>query len=241
MITEVCAPSLLSAVNAGKAGAHRVELCSELVLGGVTPSYALIKKVVELLDIPVYVLIRPRSGGFTYSREELEVMRNDVAMCADLGCAGVVCGVLKKDHRIDTVATAGLMEAAGEMDFTFHRAFDWVPDQEEGIERLLQIGCSRVLTSGARPTAEEGLDALVTLERKYGDEIIVMPGGGVTERNIGKFKTRGFREIHFSATRLQHQSLPLPKISFYPKSLPDEREIYVSDPAVIKRMVNLVK
>ena len=241
MLTEICAPSLISAVNALKGGAHRIELCSELVLGGVTPSYGLIEKAVELLDIPVYVLIRPRSGVFTYSKEELQVMRKDIEVCARLGCAGVVSGVLKDDHRIDTIATAGLIEAAGDMDFTFHRAFDWVPDQEEGIERLLQIGWSRVLSSGGRPSADEGLDALVTLDRKYGGDIIVMPGGGINERNIGKFKRAGFREIHFSATRLQPQALPVPKISFFPESLPDEREVYVSDPEIIKRMVNMVK
>lgn len=241
MITEVCAPSFLSAVNAGNSGASRVELCAELVLGGVTPSYALIKNVVETIDIPVYVLIRPRSGGFTYSEMELKLMRDDVAMCAILGCAGVVSGVLKNDHTIDAVATAGLIEAAGEMDFTFHRAFDWVPDMEEGIERLLQIGCSRVLTSGGSRTAEEGFDTLVTLDRAYGDDIVVMPGGGVNERNISRFKAAGFSEVHFSATKVQQQSLPLPNVSFFPPTMPDERGVYVSDPEIIKRMVDMVK
>lgn len=241
MITEVCAPSLLSAKNAGVSGANRIELCSELILGGVTPSYALIKKTVEILDIPVYVLIRPRSGGFTYSKDELDLMRDDIAMCASLGCAGVVSGVLKSDHTIDMIATASLIEVAGEMDFTFHRAFDWVPDQEEGIERLMQVGCPRVLTSGGCPTAEEGLDRLVALDRKYGDDIAVMPGGGINEGNIGLFKKEGFSEVHFSATRIQQQDLPLPNISFYPGSLPDERSVYVSDPEVIRRMTNLVK
>lgn len=241
MIAEVCTPSLMSAVNAGRSGAHRIELCSELVLGGITPSYALIRNVVEQLDIPVYVLIRPRSGGFTYSEEELKVMRDDVLMCARLGCAGVVSGVLREDHKVDMNATARLIEAAGEMDFTFHRAFDWVPDLEEGLENLIRIGCPRVLSSGSQPTAEEGLDVLIDLDRKYCDDIVVMPGGGLNEANIWKFRSAGFAEVHFSATRIQQRSLPVPKISFYPQSLPDERGVYVSDPSVIERMVSMVK
>lgn len=241
MITEICTASFDSAMNAGNAGGDRIELCSELLLGGVTPSYGLVKKVLEQLQLPVYVLVRPRSGNFTYSREELDIMREDIAVFAELGCAGIVSGVLKKDHRVDTLATAVLKEAAGDLDFTFHRAFDWVPDQEEAVEQLLQIGCKRILSSGGGRNVDEGFERLVTLNRKYGDRLTLMPGGGVNESNISRFKMAGFREIHFSASGATDSGLPRPRISFYPEQLPDERKVYVSDPEVIKRMVKMVK
>ncbi|TRZ46378.1 copper homeostasis protein CutC [Robertkochia solimangrovi] len=241
MRTEICASSLRSAINAAEAGADRIELCSELLLGGVTPSYGMIREVVRKIDIPVYVLIRPRSGNFTYTAEELEIMRNDIRMCAELGCKGVVSGVLKKDHTIDSVATAGLMEAAGEMDFTFHRGFDWTPDQKDAATRLVNIGCKRVLSSGGMPSAHEGIDRLIFLDRIFMDTLTIMPGGGINERNIGAFKKAGFREIHFSASVMHRSDEAKPAISFMPQSLPDDQTFYFSDKEKIKRMVNLVK
>lgn len=241
MVTEVCVSSLASAVNAERSGADRIELCSELLLGGVTPSYGLIKEVIGHLTIPVYVLIRPRSGSFTFSDEELRIMQQDIALCAELGCAGIVSGALSSDHSIDLNATASLIRAAGELDFTFHRAFDWAFDQEKAVEQLLQLGCFRVLSSGGCAKAIQGLENLKALHDKYGQEMTLMPGGGVNESNIRTFKKAGFREIHFSASRTQLQELPPPKISFFPETLPDERNKTLSDPEVIKSMVNLVK
>ena len=121
MIFEVCASSFESAKNAQIAGAQRIELCSELGVGGITPSYGLITKVMEELSILNCVLIRPRSGDFTYSDEEFDIMLRDIKFCKELDCEGVVTGVLHKDGEIDIERTKRLMEAAGSMDFIYHR------------------------------------------------------------------------------------------------------------------------
>jgi copper homeostasis protein len=123
MILEICANSYQSAVNANIAGAHRIELCSEISVGGTTPSYGLLKKVMADIDIPVHVLIRPRSGNFTYSDIEFDIMKENIRICKDLGCAGIVSGVLHEDNSIDIKRTSELIELSKPMSFTFHRAF----------------------------------------------------------------------------------------------------------------------
>lgn len=239
MITEICAFSFDSARNARDAGADRIELCTELFTGGLTPSFGLLQKVVKELDIPVYVLIRPRSGNFSYSVEELDTMLRDIQMCNELGCAGVVSGVLKKNHTVDTVATASLMEAAGDMDFTFHRAFDWVGNREEAAERLIHLGCKRILTSGGMSSAVAGLDNLLSLQRRFGQDLVVMPGGGVRTSNIGQFKEHGFREIHFSGSHAKRINIPQAPVSFMPERIPADDEVFVSDLLLLKEMISL--
>ena len=124
MTLEVCAHSFESALAAQKAGAHRIELCNELSLGGITPSYGLLEKVMSELTIPVFVLIRPRSGNFAYSPAEVTIMLKDIALCKEMGVQGIVCGALTEDHHIDEIITQALVEASRGMEFTFHRAFD---------------------------------------------------------------------------------------------------------------------
>ena len=128
MLVEVCANSLESALNAQKGGADRIELCSELGVGGITPSYGLLKMVKERLSVPVHVLIRPRAGDFSYSEMEFELMRRNIALCVDLGFEGIVSGILHRDFSLDEERTGALIEASGSLSFTFHRAFDWVND-----------------------------------------------------------------------------------------------------------------
>jgi len=128
MIVEVCANSLESALNAQKAGADRIELCAELAVGGLTPSFGLLQLVREHISIPVNILIRPRSGDFTYSHLEFEIMKKDIALCRELGFDGIVSGVLSKDFNLDYERTKELIEVSGPLQFTFHRAFDWVRD-----------------------------------------------------------------------------------------------------------------
>ena len=125
MKLEICANSYQSASNAEKAGAHRIELCAELAVGGITPSYGLLKKVMHDLTIPVHVLIRPRSGDFTYSDAEFQIMKENILICKELGVTGIVSGVLKLDNTIDIERTKELVAVAKPMNFTFHRAFDW--------------------------------------------------------------------------------------------------------------------
>ena len=161
MLLEICANSYESAINASIAGAHRIELCSELAIGGITPSYGLIKKVVADLKIPVHVLIRPRSGDFTYSKDEFEIMKHNILFCKELGCAGIVSGILQKDQTIDQARTKELIELAHPMSFTFHRGFDWTPDPIKAVLQLVVLGAQRVLTSGQEANAEKGILLLI--------------------------------------------------------------------------------
>ncbi len=201
MIIEICANSYQSAVNAEKAGAHRIELCSELGVGGITPSYGLIKQVTDVLTIPVYVLIRPRSGHFVYSEMELDIMKKDILLCKDLGCFGIVSGVLKSDNSIDIEKTNELIELARPLSFTFHRAFDCTPNPMISLNQLIDLGVDTILTSGQQATAEKGLDLLKKLKEEALQRIMILPGSGIHPNNIHLFKKAGFKGIHTSASK----------------------------------------
>lgn len=200
MIVEICANSFESAQTAERAGAHRIELCSELSVGGLTPSYGLMEKVISELQIPVHVLIRPRGGNFTYSEAELDIMFKDIELCKKLGIAGVVSGVLQKDHLIDIQATEKLIKVAEGMDFTFHRAIDWCPKPLEELKSLLQLQISRILSSGGCIKAIDGIQNLEEMKKLVGSEIEIMPGGGIDASQVKKFKEAGFHSIHCSAS-----------------------------------------
>jgi copper homeostasis protein len=200
MILEICANSFQSAKNAQEAGAHRIELCSELSVGGITPSYGLINKVVEELHIETFVLIRPRNGNFTYSKEEFEIIKQDIQICKNLGCAGIVSGVLNEDNTLDEGRTKELIELSKPLTFTFHRAFDCVPNPIKTLEQLINLGVDRILTSGQEPSAEKGLELLLKLKTIATDKITILPGGGITPKNALLFKEAGFTEIHASAS-----------------------------------------
>lgn len=239
MLLEICANSYESAINAEKAGAHRIELCSELAIGGITPSYGLLKKVVADLKIPIHVLIRPRSGDFTYSKDEFEIMKENILLCKKLGCAGIVSGVLQQDQTIDQARTKELVELAKPMSFTFHRGFDWTPDPLEAVLQLAVLGVERVLTSGQETSAEKGILLLQELQVIAENEIIVMPGGGINPKNTLLFKESGFQEIHCSATSI-HQSINNPKISMNSTSLFNETRIAISNKEKIKQILERI-
>lgn len=196
---EICANSIESALNAQNGGADRVELCSELSVGGITPSKGMIQMAKELLDIPLYVLIRPRSGDFHYSMMELEIMKEDIAFCAEIGCHGVVIGALTEDRQIDQSKTTQLMQAAQFMDVTFHKAFDAVQNQFEALDTLRDLGVQRILTSGGAENAVIGIDTLGELMDEADEEIIIMPGGGIRPENIDMLKGIGALEYHSAA------------------------------------------
>ncbi len=202
MLLEICANSYQSAVNAEKAGAERIELCNELAVGGITPSYGLIKRVVETLSIPVFVLIRPRSGNFTFSDAEFEIMKNDIDICKKIGVQGIVSGVLNDNNTIDLQRTQALVELSKPLAFTFHRAFDCVPNPMEALEQLIDLDLERILTSGLEPTAEKGLNMLMKLNKKAEKRIIILAGSGINAENTSKFKTAELQEIHASASQV---------------------------------------
>ncbi|WP_172913851.1 copper homeostasis protein CutC [Capnocytophaga canis] len=240
MIYEICASSFESARNAQLAGANRIELCSELGVGGVTPSYGLIKKVMDELSIENCVLIRPRSGNFTYTDEEFDVMLRDITFCRELGCKGVVTGVLNTDNTIDKERTQQLIEATGDIDFIYHRAFDCVPNPEEALHLLKTLGVKRILTSGGKKSAVEGLDVLKKLNQQAEGKITIMPGGGINPQTILKIKEAGFNEVHFSGTVFEKSANEMP-FSFNTGSFLDESVRPISGIEQIKTIMNALK
>jgi copper homeostasis protein len=200
MKLEICASSYQSAKNAQEAGAHRIELCQELSVGGVTPSFGLLKQVIKHLKIPVFVLIRPRGGNFVYSDPEFEIMKTDIQLCKDEGCAGVVSGILNADKTIDLKRTKELIELSKPLQFTFHRAFDEVINPKKALEQLIYLGVERVLTSGQKASAIAGLEVLIDLNKQSKGRIVVLIGSGISAENASVFKAAGFKEIHASAS-----------------------------------------
>ncbi|MGY3038571.1 copper homeostasis protein [Rhodanobacter sp. TND4EL1] len=211
MILEIAANSVASALAAQQGGAGRVELCSALELGGLTPSHAQIALAREHLSIPLYVLIRPRAGDFLYSDLECETMRRDIEACAAAGCDGVVLGVLDVEGEVDMSRCRALRAAAGNMGITFHRAFDMVRRPSQALESLIELGCERVLTSGGAATAVDGAAQIRALVIQAADRIEVMPGAGITAHNIAELAMRtAAHQFHASAkhrlqSRMQHR------------------------------------
>ena len=196
MIIEVCAESYEYAVKAEKAGADRIELCKDLHLDGLTPDYESAKRTIDTLDIPVFILIRPRGGDFIYSHEEFELMKSDIIKFKEMGCKGIVSGVLNNDNSIDIKKTKELVELSRPLEFTFHRAFDKVNNPLYEIENLIGLGIDRVLTSGQKEKAIDGLVLLKQLNSISNNRIKIMPGSGINKSNIVNFVN--FEEIHGS-------------------------------------------
>lgn len=219
---EICASNIQSAINAQNSGADRIELCTELPVGGITPSFGLIKHAVEQLSIPVYVLIRPRGGDFVYSDKEFQIMKSDIEIVKKLGAKGIVSGVLNIDKTIDYKRTKELIELSKPLDFTFHKAFDEVTEPIKELESLIDLGVNRILTSGQKETAEEGLDLLLKMKEIAGNRLTILPGGSVRPSNAELFLKNGFKEIHSSAVNKG-----------------DNR--YISDSDTINKLVNLKK
>ena len=204
---EICVDSLESAMQAAAGGADRLELCSALSTGGLTPSLGFLRAVRSQISTPLHVMIRPRPGDFLYSTEEIAIMHADIAVARDIGAKGVVFGLLTEAGLVDEARTRELMQSAHPMQVTFHRAFDLVPDLEAALQTLIKTGVHRVLTSGGARTALEGQLRLADLVRSANQHIIVMLGGGVRAQNIQELaRTTGAHEFHAGVRR----SLPSP-------------------------------
>lgn len=200
IIFEACVESIDSAIESENAGVDRIELCSDLSIGGITPSYGLIKLTVEKLSIPINVLVRPRGGYFIYSEQEFEVMKRDIIFCRDNGVNGIVIGILLPNRSIDKERIHQLINIAKPMSITFHRAFDEVQNPIETLDILIDLKVDRLLTSGQMPNALAGIETIKNLADHAKDKIIIMPGGGVDEGNISEIiKRTGVKEIHGSA------------------------------------------
>jgi len=240
MNVEICANSLQSAMNAEQAGATRIELCSELAVGGVTPSYGLLKAVSEQISIPVRVLIRPRSGSFTYSKEEFEIMKSNILLCKSLGFDGVVSGILHKDCTIDQARTDELRLAGKDMNFTFHRAFDWVPNPFLALDKLQQMGINTLLTSGQQKKAIDSIELLKELHEKS-SSTVVMPGSGINLGNAKHFKDSGFPIIHLSAVQMNPTLNTKAKVPMNSSQMLSDTEVPISNLKTIQEIVKAVK
>ncbi|SNR60619.1 copper homeostasis protein CutC [Actinomadura mexicana] len=198
---EICIDSVAGAVAAEKAGAHRVELCAALFDGGLTPTLGTVRAALAAVSsIRVNVIIRPRGGDFIFDEHEVAAMEHDVALVREAGAHGVVIGALTPEGTVDRPVVERLMAAAGGLPVTFHRAFDMAADPFGTLDVLAGLGVARVLTSGQDASALEGAPLIAELVRHAGDRVIVMPGGGVTDRNVARVvAATGAREIHFAA------------------------------------------
>jgi copper homeostasis protein len=198
---EICAETLQACVAARQGGANRIELCSGLVQGGVTPSHGLIRRAILESKLPVHVMLRPRSGNFVYSASEFGVICSDLEHAAQLGAAGVVCGMLHENNTVDQQRTAKLVRVAGPMEVTFHRAFDEAPDLPQALEELIACGCGRVLTSGGKRSAAEGQSTLAALAEQAQGRIRIAAGGGITIEIAARLLAHTRLDLHTSLRR----------------------------------------
>jgi len=202
MNIEICINSLEGAIIAERYGAKRVELCSALSVGGLTPSFGLIKQCVQKTKVEVHVIIRPKEGGFVYNLEDISLMKIDISAAKRAGAKGVVFGVLTKDNTIaDYNITLVEFAKTLNLEVTFHRAFDFLIDYKLGIEKLIEIGFDRVLTSGTKPTAIEGIEVIASLQKRFGDKIQIMAGSGVNKKNALQLANTGIENLHFTAQK----------------------------------------
>ena len=238
---EICSGSLQSALNAQEAGAHRVELCSALSLGGLTPSYGFIELARKRLKIDVNVLIRPRQGDFLYDSDEVAVMIRDIIACAQMGVNGVVIGALDPFGNVDVDACRAMVAVAKHhgMSVTFHRAIDRACNIMAALEDVISTGADRVLSSGGKPTSLEGLETLAQMNAAAAGRVIIMPGGGVNAENIRQIlEGTGAQEIHFSGSEtIQSEMVYREGVSFTPDSLGGDFTRTESSAEKIRQMI----
>ena len=197
---EICAQSITSAITAQEGGANRIELCTALEVGGLTPSPATIIEAVKRLDIPVCVLIRPRAGDFFYSDIEYDIIKKDIIFCKNNGVQGVVVGILKRNKDLDIEKMKELAELARPMQVACHRAFDQTPDGSKALEELIELGYDRILTCGQAQNVDAGKQTLQQLVEQANGRIAIMPGNGVTPENVEDILTfTHTTDIHLTA------------------------------------------
>ena len=199
---EICTDSVEGAIIAEKYGVKRIELCSALSVGGLTPSIGLIQQCVQKSVVEVHVMIRHKEGGFCYSEMDVALMKVDIENAKTAGAKGVVFGILNSTHEVSNL-NIGLVGLAKSLDLevTFHRAFDFVAYYQQAIEQLIAMNVDRLLTSGLQSTAEKGLAIITDLQTKYGNQIQIMAGSGINASNVLKIANSGINNIHFTARK----------------------------------------
>ncbi|WP_108461905.1 copper homeostasis protein CutC [Devosia naphthalenivorans] len=241
---EICVEGIDGLVAAQAGGADRVELCASLLEGGLTPSLGVVREALRVATIPFHVIIRPRGGDFLYSELEFASMLEDIKALRELNVPGVVIGCLTADGKIDEARTKALVDAARPMKVTCHRAFDMTDDYREALETLIRAGVDRVLTSGQRDTAQEGIDILKDTAMLADGRIVVMACGGLDESNIAAIRTAtGVNEMHFAALKTVKSGMGFrnPHVGMGGTALEREYEITLTDTEAVRRTIAAAK
>lgn len=227
---EICIDNLESVEIAGQMGITRLELCSALTLGGLTPSYAFTKTAIRLSRVDNFVMIRPRAGDFLFNQAEVTTMCDDILMAKDLGADGVVIGALTENREIDLSVCEKLMRCAEGMGVTFHRAFDLCQHPEVALEQIIELGCERLLTSGLAQTAFLGKEQIAQLVSQSAGRISIMPGAGVNAQNAREIiETTKANELHFSAKGYRHSKMQNTAVAMG-SNTEDDHKIMVTNP-----------
>ncbi len=244
VLLEICCSSIDDAIEAEKGGADRIELCSALFLGGLTPSIGTLLEAKARLKIPIMAMVRPRGGGFCYTDAEFDTMERDAQAAMANGAEGVVFGILSPDGTVDAARTARLRQCIGSGQAVFHRAFDVTPDAFRALDQLVDLGISRILTSGQQDTVPEGADLVRRLIEYAGDRIEILPGGGIKPYQLEDVIARtGCRQIHLTAFRtLQDTSTRgRPCVTFGGALYPAEDLFLMTDAKVVSDLAKIVK
>jgi copper homeostasis protein len=228
-----------AALKAAEYGIDRLELCSDFGEGGETPSAGALAFLKEKLEIPIFVMIRPRGGDFVYTSEELYVMKKDISILKNLGADGFVFGVLDQEGHVDKEACKYLINVAEELPCTFHRAFDIAADKKKALNTIIDLGFHRILTSGGENDVTKGLDTILELMEMAKDDIIIMPGGGSKPEHVSQLNQNGhLQEIHASCKSYR----PTKSTYFHPSvSLSSDPLAFKQVLTVDQHMVNLFK
>src|SRR5690625_4385141 len=197
ILKEACVGSFTEAKKAWQLGADRIELCYNLAEGGTTPSMGTIKMAKEVLDIPICVIVRPRGGSFVYTHEEIQIMEEDIKRCKQMGADGIVIGALDENNELNLEVLERLIGQAGDMELVFHMAFNLIEDKKAALDKLIDLGINRVLTSGGEGSAFDNMENLKELIEYAKDRITILPGGGITEDNYMELVEKtGAKEVH---------------------------------------------
>jgi copper homeostasis protein len=242
-LLEICVDTVESAIEAQKAGAHRIELCDNLYEGGTTPSYVTIVSARNNLNIGLNVIIRPRGGDFLYSDLEYDIMRREIDFCGECNIDGVVLGILRSGGAIDVERTARLVESASPMSVTFHRAFDMCSDPFQGLEDIISTGAVRILTSGQKEKAPDGAELISQLVIQAENRIIIMPGSGINESNISWIaRVTGAKEFHLTGRKVIDSDMIFRRKGISMGGTTDIPEFSrkVADPEKIKCIINIL-
>jgi copper homeostasis protein len=241
---EICVDSVESAINAQAAGADRIELCNNLMEGGTTPGAGTITSARNILTIGLHVIIRPRGGDFLYTDLEYDVMKREIEFCGECGVDGIVLGILEPDGKIDVERTAKLIGIGRPMSATFHRAFDMCSDPFKGLEDVISTGADRLLTSGQKNRAEDGISLINKLIQNAGKRIIIMPGSGIIGSNIDLIaRGTGANEFHLTGRKIIDGEMIFRKqnISMGGASGIPEFSRKVADPDLIRSIIYNLK